>query len=215
MRFAREGRPFVAIGFLVLLALGAVAVGSNNPVGYMALALWALVAVWIPIFFRDPHRDGQRGDELIIAPADGVVVSVADTEEDEYLHGPAKRVSIFMNAFNVHVNRHPMTGVVEHRRYQPGRFFNASLDKASIHNERMSLGVRGKYGPILVRQIAGLIARRIVADPLLNSTVHQGERLGIIKFGSRVDVFIPHNGEPTVDVGTKTRAGVTVIGRWK
>lgn len=215
MKIAREGLPFVAIAVLVLafLLLGAVTLDSSLFV--VALIAWLPIAIWVPVFFRDPDRTGDRGAEIIIAPADGVVVSVTDTHEDEYIKAPAKCVSIFMNVFNVHVNRHPISGLVEHRKYRPGKFFNASLDKASVHNEQMSLGIRGDSGPVLVRQIAGLIARRIVADSHPNMHVQQGERLGLIRFGSRVDIFMPATVEPLVAVGDKTRAGVTVIGRWK
>jgi phosphatidylserine decarboxylase len=128
--------------------------------------------------------------------------------------GPALRISVFMNVFNVHVNRHPVDGTVALRGYRPGRFLNASLDKASADNEQMSLGVRGVRGPVLVRQIAGLIARRIVTDPAVGEPVRQGERLGLIRFGSRVDTFLPPGVTPRVAVGDRTRAGVTVIAEW-
>jgi phosphatidylserine decarboxylase len=119
-----------------------------------------------------------------------------------------------MNVFNVHVNRHPVDGVVALRQYHPGKFLNAAVDKSSLDNERMTLGVRAGRGPVLVRQIAGLIARRIVTDPQVGDPVRQGERLGLIRFGSRVDTFLPAGARPRVRVGDRTRAGVTVIGEW-
>jgi phosphatidylserine decarboxylase len=149
-----------------------------------------------------------------VSAADGVVVAVTPVDEPEFVRGRATQVSVFMNVFNVHVNRHPVDGTVEHRNYRAGKFFNASLDKASVHNEQMSLGITASRGRVLVRQIAGLIARRIVTDPKPGDTVHQGERLGIIRFGSRVDVFLPAGVEARVRIGDHTTAGVTVIGQW-
>ena len=213
MSLAPEGRPFVFAGMLVLVVLFALAARWGG--AWLApAALWLPVALWIPAFFRDPARDGPRGDHLVLAPADGRVVSVAEVDEPEVIGGRALRVAVFMNVFNVHVNRHPVDGVVIRRDYRPGRFFNASLDKASADNERMSLGVRGPRGPVLVRQIAGLVARRIVTDPVEGATVRQGARLGLIRFGSRVDTYLPAGVRPRVAVGDRTRAGVTVIAEW-
>jgi phosphatidylserine decarboxylase len=213
MKLAPEGLPFVACGVAVLLALlvGAWLGGSS---WWMPLGLWTPVAFWVPWFFRNPDRDGPRGPELVIAPADGKVVGVVEVSEPDYLCDRAVRVSIFMNVFNVHVNRHPIDGAVEHRDYRPGKFFNATLDKASQYNEQMSLGIRGPRGAILVRQIAGLIARRIVTDPAIGDAVHQGGRLGLIRFGSRVDTFVPVDTRVEVQVGDRTAAGSTVLARW-
>jgi phosphatidylserine decarboxylase len=208
-----EGRPFIAVALLILalLALLAWRVGGGWRVGALA---WLPVALWVPAFFRDPERTGPRGPRLILAPADGRVVSVAAVEEPDYLRGRATRVSVFMNVFNVHVNYHPMDGVVEYRHYRPGRFINATLDKASVDNEQMSLGVRDGTRRLMVRQIAGVIARRIVTDPKVGDSVDQGSRLGLIRFGSRVDTFLPDRAEPRVRVGDRTVGGVTVLGAW-
>lgn len=181
---------------------------------YLLPGLFTPVALWVPVFFRDPRRDGPRGDQLIIAPADGKVVSVVEVEEPEFVRGRTIRVSVFMNVFNVHVNRHPVTGTVKYRTYHPGRFLNASLDKASSANERASIGISATRGPVLVRQIAGLVARRIVTDPSPGDPVQQGARLGMIRFGSRVDTFFPPGAKPRVKIGDRTVAGVTVIGEW-
>jgi phosphatidylserine decarboxylase len=151
---------------------------------------------------------------LAIAPADGRIVSIAEVDEPDYVGGRATRISIFMSIFDVHVNRNPVGGTVEYRDYRAGRFINASLDKASEGNERMSLGIRGPRGRVLVRQIAGLIARRIVTDAGLNAHVAQGERLGMIRFGSRVDTFLPPGSKIRVQVGERAQAGLTVIGEW-
>jgi phosphatidylserine decarboxylase len=213
MKFAPEGRPFLALGAFILIVL-AVLAWKRGGAWYIPLALWVPVAIWLPVFFRDPVRNGLRGEALVIAPADGLVVSVGEADEPDYMGGRATRVSIFMSIFDVHVNRHPVDGVVEYRDYREGRFINASLDKASEGNERMSLGIRGPHGRVLVRQIAGLIARRIVTDPAVGAAVKQGERLGIIRFGSRVDTFVPLGTRINVRVGDRTLAGETVIGQW-
>ncbi|OGU19159.1 MAG: phosphatidylserine decarboxylase [Gemmatimonadetes bacterium RIFCSPLOWO2_12_FULL_68_9] len=213
MRVVPEGRPFIALALLVLVLLALLAWRVGGPWRIGAL-VWFPVALWVPAFFREPLRQGPRDPRLILAPADGRVVSVAAVDEPDYLRGRATRVSVFMNVFNVHVNYHPMDGVVEYRQYRPGTFVNATLDKASVHNEQMSLGVRGGERRLMVRQIAGLIARRIVTDHELGDTVGQGSRLGLIRFGSRVDTFLPDHAEPRVRVGDRTVGGVTVIGAW-
>ncbi len=213
MSIAPEGRPFVVAGVLVLAVLAAPGISLGG--WWWAPAVgWLPVALWVPWFFRDPDRGGPRSGELILAPADGKVVSVVDLQEREFVQGDATRVSVFMNVFNVHVNRHPVDGTVGHREYRPGRFVNATLDKASEHNEQMSLGIRSSRGPVLVRQIAGLIARRIVTDPQVGDPVRQGERLGLIRFGSRVDTFVPRTASVRVREGDRTKAGVTVIAEW-
>ncbi len=213
MLIAREGRPFVYGGVLVLVFTSAIAMGLG---GWWVLGpiLWFPVALWIPWFFRNPKVTGPRDDGLIIAPADGKVVSIVDVEEGTFLKGPAKRVSIFMNIFNVHVNRHPANGVVEYLEYRPGRFFNATLDKASADNEQMLLGIKTPRGSILVKQIAGLVARRIVCDPHHGSDVTQGDRLGLIRFGSRVDTFFDPRATLRVNLGDRTVAGRTILAEW-
>ncbi|HEX9729971.1 MAG TPA: phosphatidylserine decarboxylase family protein [Gemmatimonadales bacterium] len=214
MKVAPEGIPFIAIGLAMLFALVAVAQVAGGGWWYAAPAAWTPVAVWVPLFFRNPARRGPRGDRLIIAPADGLVVSVATVDESDFIGGPAVRVSVFMNVFNVHVNRAPVSGTAAYRQYRPGAFLNASLDKASERNEQMSLGIEAGGRRVLLRQIAGLIARRIVTDPRQGDPVRQGERVGLIRFGSRVDTFFPPTATARVTVGERTRAGMTVIAEW-
>ena len=200
-------------GVLVLGFTSALAIGLGRW-WVLGPVLWFPVALWIPWFFRNPMVTGPRGDALIIAPADGKVVSIVDVEEATFLKGPAKRISIFMNIFNVHVNRHPVSGVVEYHEYRPGRFFNATLEKASADNEQMLLGIRSPRGSILVKQIAGLVARRIVCDHHPGHEVTQGERLGLIRFGSRVDTFLDSRATLRVSLGDHTVAGTTVLAEW-
>jgi phosphatidylserine decarboxylase len=210
---APEGRPFVlaASSLWAAVTLTAAALGGW---WWLAVVAWTPIAMWVPWFFRDPVRVGPRGDHLAIAPADGKVVNIAEVEEPAMVGGRAVRISVFMNVFDVHVNRHPVNGTVVLRDYEPGKFFNATLDKASAFNERASLGVRSPRGPILVRQIAGLVARRIVTDPEVGAAVIQGERLGMIRFGSRVDAFLPPGVRVLVRAGDRTVAGVTPIAEW-
>ena len=214
MRIAPEGRPFVVAGLAVLVAL-AVPAAVFGGGWWITAAVWLPIALWIPWFFRDPERNGPRGESVVIAPADGRVVSVTHVEEPTFVRGSATRISIFMSVFDVHVNRYPVGGNVAWRQYEPGSFVNATLDKASDRNERMSLGINGAHGRVLVRQIAGLVARRIVTDAAVGDAATQGVRLGLIRFGSRVDTFLPDPVQALVSVGDRTRAGVTPIAEWK
>ncbi len=214
MRIAPEGRPFVVTAFAVETTSLALAWVMGFGWWLVIPALWVPVALWVPWFFRDPIRGGRRGDALILAPADGRVVVITEVDEPEFMKGRTRKISIFMNVFNVHVNRHPVDGVVAYRHYRAGKFLNATLDKASTDNEQSSLGVDTPNGRLLVRQIAGLVARRIVTDPKEGDTVHQGDRLGVIRFGSRLDTFIPVGAKVTVGLGDKTQAGVTAIAEW-
>ncbi len=210
---APEGWPFVTVAW----AAWAIAVGAAVALGgwwWLPFGMWTPVALWVPWFFRSPTRDGPRGSHLVIAPADGEVVSVCDVEDSGFPGGHATRISIFMNVFSVHVNRYPTDGVVRHRDYRPGRFVNATLDKASEHNERMSLVIDTSHGPVLVRQIAGLVARRIVTDAAVGDTVRQGERLGLIRFGSRVDTLLSPGARVLVSERDRTQAGITPIAEW-
>ena len=207
MRIAREGWPFIAIGWVVQLALACVAPW------YLAI-IWLPVAIWVVAFFRDPARQGPRGDQLIIAPADGEVVSVIPMHEPRVIHGQAMRISIFMNVFSVHVNRYPTSGTVTLSEHENGKFFHAAEEKAAMQNEHADVGVSSARGALLVRQIAGSVARRIVTDHTQGTVVTQGERMGLIRFGSRVDVFVPGGTRILVKEGDVTQAGVTVIAEW-
>jgi phosphatidylserine decarboxylase len=213
VRLAPEGRPFITVATAALLVL-AVLGGTRGGWWRLAAVVWVPIALWVPAFFRDPVRNGPHDPRLILAPADGRVVGVTEVDEPDYLKGRAQRISVFMSVFNVHVNYYPMDGVVEYRAYRPGRFINATLDKASSANEQMSLGICSGARRLLVRQIAGLVARRIVTDAEVGGAAHQGTRLGLIRFGSRLDTFLPGGAAPRVRVGDRTIGGVTVIGEW-
>ena len=213
MSFAREGFVFIFGAALATAATFATAVARRSWPLWLLAFLFTLVTLWVAYFFRDPERTGDRGPDLVIAPADGRVVQVAEVDEPAFLHGRAKRISIFMNVFNVHVNRYPVSGTVRYVHYNPGKFLNAATDKSSLENEQMSVGIEHDGTRVLVRQIAGLIARRIVTYGREGERVEQAERMGIIRFGSRVDVFLPPDAEVLVGEGQATVAGTTLIGR--
>jgi phosphatidylserine decarboxylase len=203
----RAGWPFIAI-FAVVATLMNILSQGLGLVG-VVLTLWCIY------FFRDPDRVTPDRDGLVISPADGVVQLIDQAAPPEELEmGDAKRwrVCVFMNVFNVHVNRVPISGTLAKLSYRPGKFFNASLDKASEFNERQSLALTLPDGrDIAFVQIAGLVARRILCDVREGQSVETGERFGIIRFGSRVDVYLPDGVEPMVSVGQTSIGGETVI----
>lgn len=212
MNFAREGLAFIAIAALIALGAFGVALSRRSwPLWLVAFAL-TLVALWVAYFFRDPQRLGERGERLVIAPADGKVVMITEVDEPTFMKQRALRVSIFMNVFNVHVNRYPVSGTVRYVERKAGRFLNAATEQSSLENEQSSIGIESGSNHVLVRQIAGLIARRIVTDAHEGERVQQGERMGLIRFGSRVDVFLPLGTPLRVKIGEVTYAGVTVVG---
>lgn len=211
MRVAREGIPFISIGVVLAVAAASFATAQPSPITVALAAMLITVAGWVVYFFRDPERDGPRGERILISPADGRVIQVVLVQEPAFLRGPATRISVFMNIFSVHVNRYPISGTVRYTQYNPGKFINAAADKASLENEQMSVGIESPVGRILVRQIAGLIARRIVTYSRDGDTAAQGDRFGIIRFGSRVDVFLPPGCTTKVRVGDHAFAGVTVL----
>ncbi|HEY9016026.1 MAG TPA: phosphatidylserine decarboxylase family protein [Gemmatimonadales bacterium] len=214
IRTAPEGRWFILAAWAIALALW-VAVWSSGRVGWWIGAVVAtILAVWVLAFFRDPERGGERGDRLILAPADGKVVAITEIEEPAFLKGRALRISIFMNVFNCHVNRYPSNGTVEYRHYNRGKFGHAAAEKSSLDNEQSSVGLVTDRGKMLIRQIAGLVARRIVTDHQVGTRVHQGERMGMIRFGSRVDLFLPTSTRILVKTGDNTLVGVTVVAEW-
>jgi phosphatidylserine decarboxylase len=209
---APEGLRLVALAGVIAGALLLVAATSGGwwwlPAGVAGAAL--LFTLW---FFRDPPRSPPVGDSLLLAPADGRVLEVVEEHEPLYIRGPARRVSIFLSPLNVHVNRAPCAGVVEYVRYVPGEYLVAWHPKASEKNERSEIGVRHPSGtPVLFKQIAGAVARRIVFHIAEGDSVRAGERYGIVKFGSRMDVLVPPHVRIDVRAGDRVVAGETVIG---
>jgi phosphatidylserine decarboxylase len=210
--FHPAGWPFMAgaVGITFLLSF----------IGGIAFFIGIVLTAWCFYFFRNPERVTPLRTGLVVSPADGRVVAVRDVVPDPELelgNEPRTRISIFLNVFNVHINRMPANGKITKRRYRPGKFLNASLDKASIDNERMGLVIQleGEHphaGKTLgVVQIAGLIARRIVCDAQEEQLVKAGERYGLIRFGSRTDVYLPLGAQPLVSVGQTMIGGETVL----
>ena len=212
MRFAQEGFLFMAIAALLAAGAYVAALGRESWPLWLLAGVLTIIALWVAYFFRDPERTGDRGDRLVISPADGRVVDIREVDEPSFMNGPCVRVSIFMNVFNVHVNRYPVAGTVRYVSYNKGSFVNAAAEKASLENEQMSVGLESGRHRVLVRQIAGLIARRIVTYSKVGDTVEQAARMGIIRFGSRVDVFLPIGTTMMATVGQTTTAGSTVLG---
>jgi len=204
---ARESLPYAA----VLLALAFLVWLWKPAAGVFPLLLLGGVL----FFFRNPERKVPEGEGLVVSPADGVVLGVEQVEENEFLKEPTRRVSIFLSLFDVHVNRSPIEGKIRYFRYQQGRCIPAYRKEASFLNERNLIGIEGEGLKVLVVQIAGLVARRVVCWAKLDSDIKRGERLGLIKFGSCVEVYLPLSVGIEVKKGDRVRAGETVLGRVK
>jgi phosphatidylserine decarboxylase len=206
------GIPVAAEGWPFILPLAAVTIvvflfGWKSP-GYVFLAL----TLFVLFFFRDPDRAVPEGKGVVVSPADGKVIVIKDIYEPDYLKQDVKQISIFLSVFNVHVNRAPVGGEVEIVKYNPGKFHVASVDKASLDNEQTAMVITNGTRKILVKQIAGLIARRIVCYAKPGDAIKQGERYGLIRFGSRVDIFLPKNAEIKVKLGDRVTGAKDVIG---
>ncbi|MGI9042757.1 MAG: phosphatidylserine decarboxylase, partial [Gemmatimonadaceae bacterium] len=162
MNFAREGYPFIGIAMALSAATFALALSRRSWALWLLAIAMTVVALWVAYFFRDPERTGERGSSIVVAPADGKLIMITEVDEPAFIGGRAVRLSIFMNVFNVHVNRYPVDGTVGYVHYNSGKFLNAAAEKSSIENEQSSVGIESGRYRILVRQIAGLVARRIV-----------------------------------------------------
>jgi phosphatidylserine decarboxylase len=202
----REGLPFIiplGIFTLVFSLFGIV----------WAASIFFIVTCFVAWFFRNPEREFADVAKAVISPADGEIIKIENVVENDFLEGPAQKISVFMNVFNVHVNRIPYTGTVGTIEYNKGNFFSANLDKASELNERNSVVIKtDDGGKILTVQIAGLIARRIECWVKEGMHVRKGERFGLIRFGSRIEVFLPPDAIISIRVGDKVKAGETLIG---
>ena len=200
---AKEGWPFLAIAIAVAAAVTFFG-------GWWSIPFW-IIAVFILQFFRDPGREVPQGDGLVLSPADGRIVVVGKARDD-YLMRDALKISVFMNVFNVHSNRAAVAGKVEGVWYFPGKFVNADLDKASTENERNAMHLRTAGGTdVTLVQVAGLIARRILCYARPGDVLAAGDRYGFIRFGSRVDVYLPLDASPRVSIGDKVSATSTVL----
>jgi phosphatidylserine decarboxylase len=208
-----EGRKYVVIAAAITLLVYFVV---SHFLGWLCVG----ATIWVATFFRDPVRTTPRGDKLIVSPADGLITMITKGLPPPELRGAEAltdgeytRVSIFMSVFDVHINRAPISGKVKRIAYVPGKFINADLDKASEDNERQYLLIEGADGvKIGFTQIAGLVARRIMAFVREGDTVEAGQRIGLIRFGSRVDVYLPESAAPRVILGQRAIAGETILG---
>ena len=203
-----EGYKFIVIAIFITIIFLII----NNFLGLIGI----LLTIWVYYFFRDPERIIIGDDNYLVSPADGEVIKVEEVDGPKELgleNKKFKKISIFMNVFDCHVNRTPCSGVVEDILYKPGKFLNASLDKASEDNERNYYKIKDNYGnDIIIVQIAGLVARRIVCETNKNQELNQGDRIGMIRFGSRADVYY-ENYEPLVKVGQTAISGETLLAK--
>ncbi|MDD5344448.1 MAG: phosphatidylserine decarboxylase family protein [Smithella sp.] len=203
---ARGGYPFIVLSLVTTVFI------AFFGIGWLTI-LFAFITFFIIWFFRNPDRYFQDEEKVLISPADGKIIKIENVEVNGTISGEFKKISIFMNVFNVHVNRAPYSGQIEAINYHEGKFFSANLDKASLDNERNEIMIRTEDGRSLwMVQIAGLIARRIVCWVNVGTIVKKGERVGLIRFGSRVDVYLPDDSRISVKLKDKVKAGETVLG---
>lgn len=205
MKFAKEGYPF--IGFFAVITAAAL----------FLLPSWIavfplLLTMFMAYFFRDPDRTVPEEEGLFVAPADGKILVLQTARESGFINNEVLQVSIFMSPLNVHVNRAPCDGVVDKVVHTSGKFLSAFKPEASVQNENIAMTMNTEYGTILVRQIAGFLARRAVCRVAPGETLKRGDRYGVIKFSSRVDIFLPVSTIPRVKLGEKVTAGETVLG---
>jgi phosphatidylserine decarboxylase len=203
---AHEGYPFIILSLVTTVFV------AFFGIGWLTI-LFAFITFFIIWFFRNPERYFQEEEKVLISPADGKVIKIEDVEVNGTISGRFKKISIFMNVFNVHVNRAPYSGKIETINYHEGKFFSANLDKASLYNERNEVMIRAEDGRrVWMVQIAGLIARRIVCWVNVGANIRRGERFGLIRFGSRVDVYLPEDSQISVKLKDKVKSGQTVLG---
>ncbi len=216
IRIHKEGRLIVAI--TVLLALGLVTLSAlwlPTWTQTVAVVLSIILLILVLRFFRNPRKRFFKDEKTIVAPADGKVVVIENVIQEEFLGKPCIQVSIFMSIHDVHINYFPVEGDVTYLKYHPGKYLLARFPKSSELNERYSVGIKTPFGSLLVRQVAGYVARRIKNYSVLNRQVHQGWEMGFIKFGSRLDLFIPTDAILQVELNQKVIGGVSPVARFK
>jgi phosphatidylserine decarboxylase len=210
--FTKYGYSTIAVISVISLLLICSGLYADNI--FLKTALISIPAILLFFslnFFRDPDRTTPARDDIIISPADGTVLFVKDVMDEKFINTNAKLISIFMSPLNVHVNRIPISGRVDFLKYHKGKYLAAFEEKASDVNERTEFGITGKYGKVFFTQVAGFIARRIVYEIKIGDQVKIGERFGMIKFGSRVDVIVPGNWKAMVKTDDKVKAGETIL----
>ncbi len=216
IRIHREGRLIVVITVVLLTALLVLsALCLPYQTNYVSPLVSLAVLILVLRFFRDPRRRPFLDEKTITAPADGKVVAIEKVEEEEFLNGTSIQVSIFMSIHDVHINWFPVSGRVSHLEYHPGRYLVALHPKSSKLNERCSIGIDTPYGPLLVRQVAGYVARRIICYATRNGASKQGAEMGFIRFGSRLDLFLPVDSNIQVSLNQRVTGAVTPIARFR
>lgn len=213
MRLAREGRVFIWPALALTAGAWIVAILAGGGWAYGVAGLVTVVTAFLLWFFRDPERTPPPGEEVVVAPGDGRIVEITEVDEPSFLGGRCRRISIFLSIFNVHVQRAPLSGTVGHRSDRSGGFGVAWTSEASEGNAQASVGIDARGGRLLVRQIVGLVARRIITYPREGEVLERGERIGIILFGSRVDLFLPLGWTVLCEVGDTARAGLTPMAK--
>lgn len=205
--------PIVKEGYIFIAILGVITIA----VGILLGPYWSIIpgCFWAfsMYFFRNPPRNVIKDDALILSPADGTVMSITDVYDEDFIGGEGTKVSIFLSVFDVHINRSPISGEIKYQQYTCGRFKPAYKEVAPFENERHTIGIENAHIKLLVIQIAGILARRIVSWVTLGSYIEQGQRYGMIKFGSCTEVIVPKNVEILVKKGDKVKGGLTIIGR--
>jgi len=210
--FTKYGYNTMGIVFIVVFVLIAISIFlDNNFIRIPLLLLSAFLVIFTLNFFRDPERTVPNKSNIVVSPADGRILFVKDVLDEKYINGKAKLVSIFMSPLNVHVNRIPITGKVEYVKYIQGEYLAAFEDKASERNERNEIGITSPAGKVFFTQIAGFVARRIVSDLKVGDSVNIGNRFGMIKFGSRVDIIVPEQWQVKVKKDDNVTAGETIL----
>ena len=215
LTLAPEGGPFVVSALVAAVISGFIGWTTHQPLFHVLALVCTLFAAFCFHFFRDPLRIPPKGDNIILSPADGKVVFVGKVEHDPDLNAPAQQISIFLSLFNVHVNRIPVKGTVKSVKYQKGRFLAAFKEEASKVNEQTSVVIQTTDHLVKVKQIAGILARRILCYLQNGEAVSLGDRFGFIRFGSRTDVVLPLEASISVSVGQKVIGGETIIGELK
>lgn len=213
IRIHKEGKKFLIVLLIVLVVINVSIIITGKAFFILSCFISVLSFLFFLQFFRDPKINKTIGDDKIISPANGKVVFIGEAEEGEYFKKKKLQISIFMSPFDVHINRHPISGNIKYYKYHKGKYLVAWHPKSSTKNERTTTVIENSKIELLVRQIAGLVARRIINYSEVGSKVEQSSQLGFIKFGSRADIFLPLDFTPSIKVGDKTVAGVTELGR--
>jgi len=210
---AREGLASIFIGAVLTIGFILTAVRYDNKVLLVVSLVFAILTLFTTFFFRDPHRSFTPHDNLLISPADGKIIAIENIKDNSFIGGKAVKISIFLSVFDVHINRIPATGMVDYVKYNPGKFFPAYREKASLYNEQTEIGLTAVSGQkLIVKQIAGIIARRIVCHLKKGEDVTVGKRFGMIKFGSRTELIVPADSKLLVKKGDHVYGGKTAIG---